>query len=69
MDDLPIVVGSIVQLRSGGPLMTVIDVVDDPENPQAFCAFFTEKGDTAQYWFPFAALDNRTPLENSPATI
>jgi uncharacterized protein YodC (DUF2158 family) len=44
--------GDVVQLKSGGPLMTVLAV----NNGEAFCSWFDSKSEAKQGGYPLIAL-------------
>jgi uncharacterized protein YodC (DUF2158 family) len=51
--------GDTVQLKSGGPKMTIDRIGkqygSDPD-PQAWCSWFDEKNKTQSKWFPLTSL-------------
>jgi uncharacterized protein YodC (DUF2158 family) len=47
-------VGDVVQLKSGGPIMTVVNVGDYPSGPGVNCAWFDNKKHSAHVFPPDA---------------
>ena len=49
-------VGDTVQLKSGGPVMTVTGVGDNYGTSSVWCSWFTDKGDEKSSTFPIEAV-------------
>jgi uncharacterized protein YodC (DUF2158 family) len=50
-----LLLGQVVQLRSGGPPMTIVDFEGDDES-EAVCAFIDSRGKVVRDVFPLVAL-------------
>lgn len=59
MDQTEIRLGMIVELKSGGPALTVVEKPrGDP--PEVYCMWFTDNGELETSYIPCSALDKRT---------
>ena len=55
-----LVLGQVVQLKSGGPPMTIVDFEGNDES-EAVCTFIDSKGKVVRDVFPLVALTKHDP--------
>lgn len=55
MENEVLLLGQVVQLKSGGPPMTIVSFVGDDES-EAVCTFIDSKGKVVREVFPLVAL-------------
>lgn len=59
-----VALGDTVQLKSGGPLMTIIQIVErEQTGPMAQCMWFSMAGQTMDKWIPISGLTKKDPQD------